>query len=40
VRLPTTTAGRVLLALVVLGICLRLVAIVSWWPVSTTLDDG
>ena len=38
--LPEGTAGRVLLALVALGVLLRLIAIASLWPANDTLDDG
>lgn len=37
---PSGAAGRVLLGLIVIGIALRLLAIVSWWPVTPTLEDG
>ena len=37
---PSGAPGYALLALVLLGVALRLIAIVSWWPVVTTLDDG
>ncbi len=37
---PSGTAGRVLLGLIVVGIALRLLAIISWWPVAPTLEDG
>jgi hypothetical protein len=37
---PEGTAGYALLALLALGVALRLVAVVSWWPVATTLSDG
>jgi hypothetical protein len=40
IRGPTSAAGWVLLALVLLGIALRILAIVSWWPVTPTLEDG
>ena len=38
--LPEGAAGQALIALIGLGIILRLVAAVSWWPVSTTLGDS
>ncbi|HEY1236948.1 MAG TPA: phospholipid carrier-dependent glycosyltransferase [Solirubrobacterales bacterium] len=37
---PEGRAGQVLLALLLVGVALRIVAIVSWWPVTTTLGDG
>lgn len=37
---PEGRAGKVLLGLLVLGVALRILAIVSWWPVTTTLGDG
>jgi hypothetical protein len=37
---PPGWAGYALLALLVLGIGLRLVAVISWWPVTTTLADA
>jgi hypothetical protein len=37
---PEGRAGKVLLGLLVLGVALRIIAIVSWWPVTTTLGDG
>jgi hypothetical protein len=37
---PSSAAGRVLLALIVVGVALRLLVIVSWWPVAPTLEDG
>jgi hypothetical protein len=37
---PAGAPGYALLALVLVGVALRLIAIVSWWPVATTLDDG
>jgi hypothetical protein len=37
---PEGRAGQVLLALLVVGVGLRIIAIVSWWPVTTTLGDG
>lgn len=37
-RWPRRRAGRVLL--LVLGLALRVLAIVSWWPVTPTLEDG
>jgi Dolichyl-phosphate-mannose-protein mannosyltransferase len=39
-RRPTDAAGWVFLALIVVGIALRVLAILSWWPVSPTLEDG
>jgi Dolichyl-phosphate-mannose-protein mannosyltransferase len=37
---PPGGPGFALLALVLVGVALRLIAIVSWWPVANTLDDG
>jgi hypothetical protein len=37
---PSGAPGYVLLGLLVTGVALRLIAIASWWPVTTTLDDG
>ena len=37
---PEGRAGYALLALIVLGVTLRVVAVVSWWPVTTTLGDS
>jgi hypothetical protein len=37
---PPGAAGRVLLGLVLLGVAFRLLAIISLWPVTTTLEDG
>jgi Dolichyl-phosphate-mannose-protein mannosyltransferase len=37
---PSGAAERVLLGLVLLGVGLRIVTEVSWWPVATTLQDG
>lgn len=37
---PEGAPGYVLLALLGVGIALRLIAALSWWPVTTTLDDG
>jgi hypothetical protein len=37
---PSGAAGYALLGLVVVGVVLRLVAVVSWWPTTPTLDDG
>ncbi len=37
---PPGAPGRVLAGVIVLGIALRIVVIVSWWPVSPTLEDG
>lgn len=37
---PPGAPGYALLALVLVGVALRLIAITSWWPVATTLDDG
>lgn len=37
---PPGSPGSALLALVLVGAALRLIAIGSWWPVATTLDDG
>jgi hypothetical protein len=37
---PEGRAGKVLIALLVVGTALRILAIVSWWPVTTTLGDG
>jgi hypothetical protein len=33
-------SGRVLIGLLALGLALRVVAILSWWPVTPTLEDG
>jgi Dolichyl-phosphate-mannose-protein mannosyltransferase len=37
---PSGAVGKVLLGLLFAGLLLRLVAILSWWPTTTTLDDG
>ena len=37
---PEGVAGYVLLLLVLAGVILRLIAIFSWWPVTTTLGDA
>src|SRR4029077_18775553 len=37
---PEGRAGKVLLGLLVVGGALRIIATVSWWPVTTTLGDG
>ncbi|MGH2966051.1 MAG: phospholipid carrier-dependent glycosyltransferase [Solirubrobacterales bacterium] len=37
---PPGAPGWVLLGLLVAGVALRVLATVSWWPVTTTLDDG
>ena len=37
---PSGAPGYVLTALLAVGILLRLIAIVSWWPTMTTIDDG
>jgi hypothetical protein len=37
---PPAAAGWVLIALLGAGVALRLVAIVSWWPTTRTIDDG
>jgi 4-amino-4-deoxy-L-arabinose transferase-like glycosyltransferase len=37
---PTGAAGLVLLGLLLLGIALRVLAIISLWPTTTTLEDG
>ena len=37
---PSGAPGYALLALVLVGVAPALIAIVSWWPVVTTLDDG
>jgi Dolichyl-phosphate-mannose-protein mannosyltransferase len=37
---PPGWAGYALLALLVVGVALRLVVVVSWWPVTTTLADA
>ena len=37
---PSGVAGRVLLGLIIVGVALRLLAIISWWPVTPTLEDG
>ncbi len=39
-KYPSGAAGRVLLALITLGVVLRVLTIVSWWPVTPTLEDG
>jgi hypothetical protein len=36
---PPGGPGYALLALLLLGLALRLIAIASWWPVATTIDD-
>jgi Dolichyl-phosphate-mannose-protein mannosyltransferase len=36
---PPGAPGYVLLALLITGTALRLIAIASWWPVATTIDD-
>ena len=38
--LPSGAAGWVLAALVVVGIALRVLAAISWWPATTTLSDA
>ena len=37
---PPGAPGYVLLGLLLIGIALRLVAELSWWPVTTTIGDG
>jgi hypothetical protein len=37
---PTDAAGRVFLAIIVVGVALRVLAIISLWPVSTMLEDS
>lgn len=37
---PSGAAGRVLLGLIIFGVALRLLTIISWWPVTPTLDDA
>ena len=37
---PSGRAGYALAGLVAAGIALRLLAVIGWWPASTTLDDG
>jgi hypothetical protein len=37
---PPGRAGYVLLSLLLAGAALRLIAVFSWWPVTTTLGDG
>jgi 4-amino-4-deoxy-L-arabinose transferase-like glycosyltransferase len=37
---PSGAPGYALTALLALGILLRLIAIASWWPTMTTIDDG
>jgi len=37
---PPGLPGYVLLALLLLGVGLRLVAVIGWWPVTTTLIDA
>jgi 4-amino-4-deoxy-L-arabinose transferase-like glycosyltransferase len=37
---PSGAPGYTLLGLLLAGAALRLIAIVSWWPAVTTLDDG
>jgi 4-amino-4-deoxy-L-arabinose transferase-like glycosyltransferase len=39
-RRPLDAAGWALVAILVAGLALRLLAIVSWWPTTVTLDDG
>lgn len=35
-----SASSRVMVGLIVVGIALRVLAIVSWWPVAPTLEDG
>ncbi len=37
---PPGAPGYALAALLAVGILLRLIAVVSWWPTTNTLDDG
>jgi Dolichyl-phosphate-mannose-protein mannosyltransferase len=37
---PSGAPGYALLALLVGGVALRLIASLSWWPVATTISDG
>jgi 4-amino-4-deoxy-L-arabinose transferase-like glycosyltransferase len=37
---PSGAPGRVLLGLIVLGVALRILASISWWPTTPTLEDG
>ena len=37
---PSGAPGYALVALVAAGVLLRLIAIVSWWPTTNTIDDG
>ncbi len=37
---PRVSAGRVLIALIIIAIALRVLVAVSWWPTTPTLDDG
>jgi Dolichyl-phosphate-mannose-protein mannosyltransferase len=37
---PSGWAGYSLLALLLVGVALRLVAVISWWPATTTLIDA
>ena len=38
--LPNGAPGYALAGILLVGTVLRLIAIVSWWPVTTTLEDG
>ena len=37
---PLGNAGRVLIALIIIGLGLRVLVAFSWWPTTPTLDDG
>jgi hypothetical protein len=37
---PPGAPGYVLAGLLLAGVALRLLAVIGWWPVGTTLDDG
>src|SRR5579884_2095731 len=39
-RWPSGAAGRVLLALLVVGVLLRVLAAIGSWPTLSTLEDG
>jgi len=37
---PKDAPGWILLALILIGIALRVISLVAWWPVTTTLSDS
>lgn len=37
---PSGAPGYLLAGLLVAGVALRLLAVISWWPTASTLDDG